>query len=83
MGRLFLGFKTSRELKTPVLHSKVMLITILKFINYQVGLMIKKPTELSVKWLPKVALFSSDATLLVNFVADGRKKRFTHTRETF
>jgi hypothetical protein len=62
--------------------TKAMLIIILEFITYQVGLMIKKPTELSVKWLPKVALFSSDATLLVNFVADGRKKRFTHTRET-
>jgi hypothetical protein len=60
-----------------------MLITISRFINYQVGLMIKKPTGLSVEWLPKVALFSSDATLLVDFVADGRKKRFTHTRETF
>ena len=83
MGRPFLGVKTWRELKTPVFNSKVMLITILRFINYQVGLMINKPTELSVKWLPKVALFSSDATLLVNFVADGRKKRFTHTRETF
>jgi hypothetical protein len=83
MGRPFLGAKTLRELKTPVFSTEVMLIIILEFITYQVGLMIKKPTELSVKWLPKVALFSSDATLFVNFVADGRKKRFTHTRETF
>jgi hypothetical protein len=60
-----------------------MLITVLEFISYKVGLMINKPTEVSVEWLPNVALFSSDATLLVNFVADGRKKRFTHTREIF
>ena len=83
MGRPFLGVKTWREFRTPVFNSKVMLIIILKFGNYQVGLMINKPTELSVEWLPKVPLSSSDATLLVNFVADGRKKRFTHTRETF
>jgi hypothetical protein len=83
MGRPFLGVKTRRELKTPVFRTKVMLITILKLINYQVGLMINKPTEVFVEWLPKVALFSSDETLLANFVADGRKKRFTHTRETF
>jgi len=60
-----------------------MWIIILKFINDEVGLMINKPTEPSLEWLPKVALLSSDATLLVNFVADGRKKRFTHSRETF
>jgi hypothetical protein len=83
MGRPFLGVKTWRKFKTPVFNSKVVLITVLKFINYQVGLMINKPTELSVEWLPKVALFSSGASLFVNFVADGRKKRFTHTRETF
>jgi hypothetical protein len=83
MARPFLGVKRWRQLRTPVFNNKVMLITILRFINYQVGLMINKPTELSVEWLPKVALFSSDATLLVDFVADGRKKRFTHTRETF
>jgi hypothetical protein len=52
-------------------------------LNYQVGLMINKPTELSVEWLPRVALLSSDATLFVNFVVDGRKKRFTHIREAF
>jgi hypothetical protein len=75
----FLGVKRWRQLKTPVFNSKVMLITVLEFISYKVGLMINKPTELSVEWLPNVALFSSDATLLVNFVADGRKKRFTHT----
>ena len=83
MGRPFLGVKTWRQLKTPVSNTKVMVISILRFINYQIGLMINKPTGLSVEWLPKVALFSSDATLLVNFAADGRKKRFTHTRETF
>jgi hypothetical protein len=49
MGRPFLGVKTWRELKTPVFKSKVMLLIILKFINYQVGLMINKPTELSVE----------------------------------
>jgi hypothetical protein len=83
MGRPFLGVKTRKELKTPVFNSKVTLITILKFINDQVGLMINRPTELSAEWLPKVPLFSSDATLFVNFVVDGRKKRFTNTRETF
>jgi hypothetical protein len=83
MGRPFLGVKTWRELKTPVFNSEVIFIIILEFINYQVGLMINKPTEASVEWIPKVPLFSSDATLLVDFVADGRKKRFTHTRETF
>jgi hypothetical protein len=83
MGTPFLGVKTWKELKTPVFSIKVMLIIILGYINYQVGLMINKPKQLSVKWLPKVALFSSDASLFVNFVADGWKKRFTHTRETF
>jgi hypothetical protein len=45
--------------------------------------MIHKPTELSAEWLPTVPLFSSDATLFVNLVVAGRKKRCTHTRETF
>jgi hypothetical protein len=83
MGRPFLGVKTWRELKTPVFNSKVMLLIILKLIKCQVGLMINKPTQLSVEWLPKVPLLSSDATLLVDFVAHGRKKRFTHIREAF
>ena len=83
MGRPFLGVKRWRKLKTPVFKRKVISIIILKFMNYQVGLMINKPTEVSVEWLPKVPLLSSDATLLVYFVADGRKKRFTHIREAF
>jgi len=80
MARPFLGVKTWGELKTNI---KVVLITILRFITYQVKLMINKPTERSLEWLPKVPLLSPDATLFVSFVADGRKNRFTHTRETF
>jgi hypothetical protein len=83
MGRPFLRVRIWREFKTPAFNSKVMLIVILEFGNYRVRFMINKPTELSVEWLPKMPLLSSNATLFVNFVADGRKKRFTHTRDTF
>jgi hypothetical protein len=77
MGRPFPGVKRWREIKTPVFNIRVMLVIILRFINYEVGLMMNKPTELSLEWFPRVPLLSLDATLFVSFVADGRKKRFT------
>jgi hypothetical protein len=63
MRRPFLGVKTWRQLKTLGFNSKATLLIILKFIKYQVGLMIKKPTELSMEWIPKMPLSSSVAPL--------------------
>jgi hypothetical protein len=63
MGRPFLGVKRRRQLKTSVFSTKVMLITVLEFISYKVGLMINKPTEVSVEWIPKMPLSSSHAPL--------------------
>jgi hypothetical protein len=72
------------KIYSPVIFiSKVMLIIIWKFGNYRVRLKINKPTELSVEWLPKVPLLSSDASLFVDFVGDARKKIYTYTREAF
>jgi hypothetical protein len=77
-GRPFLGVKTWREFKAPVFDGEVMLMTLLEFITYKVGLMIHKANRIICGMASQVPLFFSDTTLLISKFSCGWPEEKIH-----